>query len=81
MPVCCSRDDADPPSMNTSAANTPAAGCQRHRRAKPSTPTPPTKRWAAITASKVAMLACGARSANSTMEGVNTSDCGSATAG
>jgi hypothetical protein len=81
MPVCCSRAEAEPPSMNIIAARIAPAGRQPRLRKSRRMPIAPGRKWAKTTASKSFIDGEGTTHANSSMVGVKSRDCGSATEG
>src|SRR5258705_6865562 len=80
-PVCCRRDDAEPPNAKINAAVAAPTGCQPRSRKNSISPRPPANRYAKVTKSTARKLGVGSNAARAKCSGEKISDCGSAICG
>src|ERR1700741_3828156 len=80
-PVCCRRDDAEPPKAKINAATAAPTGGQPRARKNSMSPRPPANRYAKVTKSTARKLGVGSNAARAKCSGEKISDCGSAICG
>src|SRR5260221_10214318 len=68
-PVCCRRDDAEPPNAKINAATAAPTGCQPRSRKNSMSPRPPANRYAKVTKSTARKLGVGSNAARAKCSG------------